>query len=158
MTLKGIIDTDTVTYKKISMVLEFPFCNTFKCDRECGKQVCQNSSLASAPDIKIDIEDIITRYLSNPLTESVVCQGLEPFDSLGDLLRFIDAFRVKSNDDIVIYTGYTEEEIYPYLEFFKRYKNIIIKFGRFIPDEESHLDKVLGVKLASFNQYAKKIS
>lgn len=157
MILKGIIDTDTVNYKKISMVLEFPVCG-WKCDRDCGKQVCQNSELASAPDIEISNKEIIQQYLNNPITEAIVMQGLEPFDSLGDLLRFIDAFREKSNDDIVIYTGYTEEEIYPYLEFFKRYKNIIIKFGRFIPDEESHLDKVLGVKLASFNQYAKKIS
>ena len=27
MQLKGIIDTDTVNYKKISMVLEFPRCD-----------------------------------------------------------------------------------------------------------------------------------
>jgi len=156
MTLKGIIDTDTVNYKKISMVLEFPYCN-FKCDKECGMQVCQNSSLASAPNIKISAIDIYLKYKDNPLTQAIVCQGLEPFDSLGELYTFIKGFRLICNDDIVIYTGYTEEEIYPYLDFFKPFKNIIVKFGRFIPNDTSHYDEVLGVNLASSNQYAKRI-
>ena len=38
------------------------------------------------------------------------------------------------------------------------YSNIIIKFGRFIPNREPHFDEVLGVNLASNNQYAKRIS
>ena len=157
MKLKGIIDTDFINYKKTSMVLEFPYCN-FKCDKECGMQICQNSKLASAPDIDISINNIINRYLNNPVTEAIVCQGLEPFYSIGDLFLFIDSFRKKSSDDIVIYTGYKEEEIFPYIDMLKKYENIIIKFGRFIIDSKPHMDDVLGVNLASFNQYAKKIS
>jgi hypothetical protein len=157
MLLKGIIDCDTINYKKLSMVLEFPYCN-FKCDKECGQAVCQNSELALAPSVEIAISDIIEHYLNNPLTEAIVCQGLEPFNSLGELLKFIDAFRTVCNDDIVVYTGYKKEEIYPYLEFFKRYRNIIIKYGRFIPDDEPHYDEILGVNLASDNQYAERIS
>lgn len=156
MILKGIIDTDTVNYKKISMVLEFPYCS-FKCDKECGKQVCQNSELASAPDIELDNEEIIRFYLENPLTEAIVMQGLEPFDSLGSLYNFIYDFREVCNDDIVIYTGYKEEEIYPYLNFFKKFGNIYIKFGRYRYDRPSRYDEVLGVTLASTNQYCKKI-
>jgi len=37
-------------------------------------------------------------------------------------------------------------------------KNIIIKYGRFIPDKEKHYDEVLGIYLASDNQYAERIS
>ena len=157
MILKGIIDTDTINYKKISMVLEFPICKNFKCDRDCGKQVCQNSRLASAPNIVIPNKEIIQRYLDNPITESIVCQGLDPLDSLDELYIFIQDFRKVCNDDIVIYTGYTEEEIYPYLVFFTPYKNIIVKFGRFIPNDISIYDNILRVNLASSNQYAKKI-
>ena len=40
----------------------------------------------------------------------------------------------------------------------KQFPNIIIKFGRFIPNQQSHYDEVLGINLASDNQYAKKIS
>lgn len=157
MNLKGIIDIDFINYKKTSMVLEFPKCN-FKCDKECGKQICQNSSLASAPTIFIQATDVIQKYLDNPVTQAVVMQGLEPFDSLNEMYYFIQKFREVCDDDIVIYTGYKEEEIYPYLDFLKSYKNIIIKFGRFIPDDKPHRDTILGVNLASSNQYAKKIS
>lgn len=38
------------------------------------------------------------------------------------------------------------------------YKNIVVKFGRYIPGQEKHYDEVLGVYLASDNQYAEKIS
>lgn len=38
------------------------------------------------------------------------------------------------------------------------YENIIIKFGRFIPNDVEHYDEILGVKLKSNNQYAKRIS
>ena len=44
MIVKGIIDEDFINYKKPSMVIEFPYCS-FKCDKECGQPVCQNSSL-----------------------------------------------------------------------------------------------------------------
>ena len=35
---------------------------------------------------------------------------------------------------------------------------IIIKYGRFIPNQQKHYDEILGVYLASDNQYAEKIS
>jgi hypothetical protein len=38
------------------------------------------------------------------------------------------------------------------------FDNIIVKFGRFIPDDEKRFDEVLGVELASHNQYAEVIS
>ena len=37
------------------------------------------------------------------------------------------------------------------------YGNIIIKFGRFIPNQPSIYDEILGVTLASNNQYAKRL-
>lgn len=68
-------------------------------------------------------------------------------------------YKYHCDDDIVIYTGYTEEECMNngWITNLQQYGNIIIKFGRFIPGEEPHYDEVLGVKLASNNQYAKKI-
>lgn len=157
MILKGIIDNDTVNYKKISMVLEFPKCD-FKCDRECGKQVCQNSPLATAQDIEISCEKVIQKYLDNSLTQAVVIQGLEPFDSVSQLFVFIGYFRMKCNDDIVIYTGYKKEEIKQTVAFLKQWPNIIIKFGRYIPGQQPHYDEVLGIYLASDNQYGEKVS
>ena len=157
MILKGIIDEDFVNYRKPSMVLEFPSCN-FKCDKECGMQVCQNSKLALAPNINVSIDYLILRYANNPITEAIVMQGLEPFDSLKDLTEFITRFRKCCDDDIVIYTGYKEEEISNLITMFlEGLPNIIIKFGRYIPNQQTHYDDGLGVSLASDNQYAKRI-
>ena len=61
-------------------------------------------------------------------------------------------------DDIVVYTGYDKEEIPEHLMTLKKYKNIIVKFGRYVPGQQAHFDEVLGVELASDNQYAEKLS
>lgn len=157
MKIKGIITEDWVNYKKPSMTIEMPYCS-FKCDKECGKQVCQNSALATAANIDISIDELAYRYSINDITQAICFQGLEPFDSWSDLSLLIRTIRATCEDDIVIYTGYNEEEIKPYIDFLSKFENIIIKFGRFIPNQESHYDELLGVKLASPNQYAKRIS
>lgn len=158
MKIKGIISEDFINYKKPSMVIEFPYCS-FKCDKECGQQVCQNSDLVQSPTYEITVKKIVLHYLKNDITEAIVMQGLEPFDSIDDLIQLILFIRKHTNDDIVIYTGYTEEELESEIQMFYDYdlKNIIIKFGRFIPDQSYHFDKILGVTLTSPNQYAKKI-
>lgn len=158
MIIKGIIDTDIVNYKKISMTIEFPYCS-FKCDKECGRAVCQNSPLINEPNIDISYDDICKRYLNNPITESIVFQGLEPIDSISDVINLIMWFRIKYNclDDIVIYTGFNKDEIDWVIDKLKWMDNIIIKYGRYIPDQEPHCDEVLGVNLASDNQYAERL-
>ncbi len=157
MKIKGIIHEDFVNYKKPSMVVEFPYCD-FKCDRECGQEVCQNSSLVKSPTHDVPVDKIVLSYLNNSITKALVCQGLEPFDSDQELYDLIVFFRRYTDDDIVIYTGYTEEELQEWiLGLQATFKNIIIKFGRFIPNSPSYYDETLGVFLASSNQYAKKI-
>ena len=158
MKIKGVITEDWVNYKKPSMTIEMPYCS-FKCDKECGKQVCQNSTLANTPNQDIPVSKIVDLYMKNDITQAIVFQGLEPFDSWEELISAIGSFRQKTKDDIVIYTGYTKEESLFWTTFLKGlYENIIIKYGRYIPDEKSHYDEVLGVKLASPNQFAEKIS
>ena len=154
MKIKGLISEDFVNYKKTAMTIMFPHCNGFK----CGAEYCQNSPLSKAEDIEMDISNIVIRYLNNPITESVVMQGLEPFDSWDDLIGFVKQLRDSCDDDIVIYTGYYKEEIADKISLLSKYKNIIIKYGRYIPDQKKHYDEVLGVYLASENQYAERIS
>ena len=157
MLIKGIIDEDFINYKKPCMVIEFPYCS-FKCDKECGKQVCQNGALANSLNINIERMNLIDRYLKNDITQSIVMQGLEPFDSWDDLISLIFLIRCYSDDDIVIYTGYNSDELTEKIEILKYFKNIIIKFGRYIPNQTFHYDNILGVQLASDNQFAEKIS
>lgn len=157
MEIKTLLDEDFVNYKKASMFIGFPSC-TFKCEKECGKQVCQNSALATSLALDISIDNLIHRYISNPITEAIVCGGLEPFDTYQDLISFVTELRKQTDDDVVIYTGYYKDEIQKQVKELSQFKNIIIKFGRFIPDQEKHYDEVLGIYLASDNQYAEKIS
>lgn len=156
MNLIDILDYDIVNYKQPSMYLIFPHC-TFKCDLESGRPICQNSGLAKESYFDIEVPRIIEKYGNNPLTHAIVCGGLEPLDSWEELQSFISEFRQTTSDTIIIYTGYKEDEIREKIEWLSNYKNIIIKFGRFLPNQEPHYDKILGVKLASNNQYAKEI-
>lgn len=160
MRIKKLVDEDFINYRKPSMVLGFPNCS-FKCDYDCGRMVCQNSLMANAPVIEIEADKIINRYNDNPMTSAVVLQGLEPLDDMEQLQEFICKFRESTLDDIVVYTGYkVGEEIAKEFESWVRnekIKNVIIKFGRFIPDGIPIFDEVLGVVLASDNQMAIRI-
>ena len=163
MEILGLIDEDLINYKKCSMYIIFP-----KCSFKCGKENCQNYKLESASIINITPEKICRRYVDNSLSEAVVLGGLEPFDSPFDLLDFINCLRYKykNDDDIVIYTGYTEEELRETGDLKLRvlynnickYHDVYVKFGRYIPGQQPHYDEVLGVNLASDNQYGRRVS
>lgn len=150
--IKGLVDEDFINYKQCSMFIGFP-----KCNWKCGKDLCQNSPLAIAKSKMIETIDLVERYLNNPLSQAIVIGGLEPFDTYAQLKELISAFREKTYDNIVIYTGYNKDEILDQIQELSFYPNIIIKFGRFIPNDTKHLDEVLGIELASSNQYAEFI-
>lgn len=157
ITIKSFKDEDFVNYKRPSMFIIMPTCS-FKCDKENGCLMCQNSHLAHEPTHSISTRLLIERYLDNPITSAIVFGGLEPFDSAEELEDFIAKLRFVYGclDPVVIYTGYTEEEVASnplYCDILKM-GNIVVKYGRFRPNQTAHYDEVLGVKLASDNQYA----
>lgn len=157
MLLKNILDEDFVNYKKPCMFLATCYCD-WKCciaDDSCH---CQNSDLAMSPSIRISKADIVKRYLSNSISESIVIAGLEPMLQIDDILELISLFRAETEDDIVIYTGYYEDEIIDEIKALSKYSNIIVKFGRYISGQEGHFDETLGVSLVNKEQYARKIS
>lgn len=152
-------DYDIVNYKKPSMFIGFPKCSG-KCNKINGKIVCQNETLKKAKKIEISADEIVDLYIHNNIVKAIVFGGLEPFDTSEDLIFLVQKFREKTTDDIVIYTGYTEFEV-KNMEIYGKllqYSNIIIKYGRYIMNQQPHYDKILGVKLASNNQYARLIS
>lgn len=159
MKLKYLIDEDFINYKKASM-----FIGTISCGGKCCIEakipfsVCQNDKLRKAPVINMDNNILIDRYCKNNITSAIVFGGLEPFEQFDDLKIFIADFRNISNDDIIIYTGYYPDEINDYINELKSFKNIIIKYGRYIPNKPSRYDDVLGITLSSDNQFAEKIS
>ena len=155
MKIKALIWEDTVNYRKPSLFIGTATCS-FKC------KGCQNKALAEAPDIEVNIEDIIRRYRHNNLTKAIVFGGLEPLDQLDDLCDFCSLLNTyEIFDDLVIYSGYTrqeaEEKLHK-LRWLNARRPFIIKYGRYIPNTRTKYDEVLGVTLASDNQYAEQIS
>lgn len=157
--IKDIMMENFQDYKKTSMFIATCGC-TFKCLKELNMDIsiCQNCSIAKQPNISIKISRLVELYLNNHVTEAVVIGGLEPLLQFNELLSYISCLRRYTNDDIVIYTGYTKEELSSYISILQQYPNIIIKFGRYIPNQKPRYDRVLGVTLASDNQFAERIS
>ena len=157
MKIKFLVEEDFVNYKKPSMFIGFPNC-TWKCEKECGEEMCHNKSLAHSPTIDAEYEDIVRRYIENPISQAIVFGGLEPFDSWEDIANLVQEFRKHTEDMIIIYSGYYESEINWEIEYLRQnYNNIIIKYGRFKPNKPHIFDETLGIKLASDNQYAEQI-
>ena len=160
MIVKEVVRERFTDYCKPHLLIAMPTCD-FKCWKEMNTEesnFCINCHLAKLPDIEVSIDSIINMFISNPITEAIVIGGLEPFDSFYDVYQFIKEFRNYSNADIVIYTGYYKHEIEFEINTLLKYKNIIIKFGRYSPEQEPKFDPILGTILISGNQYAEKIS
>lgn len=160
MVIKGLQDEDFVNYKKTAMFIGTAICDWKCCNEQClDKSICQNSFLANSKSIDIPTEEIFRRYINNPISQAVVIGGLEPILQLSEVLELINTFRKHlCLDEFVIYTGYYPYEISYEINELKKYKNVIIKFGRFKLGQKKHYDEVLGVYLASDNQYAERIS
>lgn len=156
-----IIENDIINNCKFTFNISSGIHCTFKCCKECGSNVCQNSELTKRSIVHSDIDTIINKYLSQNISKCITFQGLEPLDNLKQLLWFIYYFRKISNDDIIIWTGYTKKECDDLLHLITskmKWSNIIIKFGRFVPNQKPHYDEVLGIELISDNQFAERIS
>lgn len=161
MIIKNIVDEDFVNFKMPVMYIGTALCNG-KCCLEANipLSVCQNDEWRKTATINMTDEKIIRRYIANPISKGICFSGLEPFEQFDEMLSLIKKLReIYHNDDyIVIYTGYYKSEIIEQISILQKYKNIIVKFGRYIPNQNKHFDDVLGVYLASDNQYAEIIS
>lgn len=160
MLVKGIVEEDFVNYKVPSMFITSCFCD-FKCcvesDLDIG--VCQNAPLVQTENREISDATIYQHYIGNPITQAVVIGGMEPFLQFGEVYSLIKLFREYGNrSDFVIYTGYYPDEITEQLNKLEELGNIVVKFGRFIPDRPHRYDDVLGIELSSDNQYAIRIA
>lgn len=163
MRLKFIKQEDFVNYKKASMFLGTCFCD-FKCCHEAGfpTSLCQNEPWSKEPIKQYDDIWILNEFDSNPFVDAIVLGGMEPLKQFDELIDFLNCRREHksekvNNADVVIYTGYYPNEIKAELLALREFPNIIMKYGRFIPNIEGRFDPILGVNLASNNQYAEKL-
>lgn len=161
MKLKGVVMEDFVNYKKPSL-----FLITSKCDWKCCKElgidisICQNEPMAKQETKDASAESIYNAYINNDITKAIIFGGLEPMLQFKEMFDVIKYFRDQGcNDMFVIYTGYYPYEITEELnKLSQNFNNIIIKFGRYMPNHKNRYDDVLGITLVSDNQYARRIS
>lgn len=161
MRVKTIVDEDFVNYKRPSMFIGTISCNGKCCiEANIPLSVCQNDGWRSCAPVVLSDREICMRYLANECTNAIVIGGLEPFEQSKEVYKLIWTLRnvFDCNDDVVIYTGFYPDEIEDQVKCLSEFDNIIIKFGRFVPNRPHRIDEVLGVELASDNQYAIKIS
>lgn len=158
MRVKDIIAEDFLNYKHPAMFIASSICD-WKCCRESGiDDICQNKVMAHSPTTDISDEVIYEKFHSNDITKAVVVGGLEPMLQIDEVVSLIKTFRSHGEGcTFVIYTGYNPEEIPDQITKLIRFQNIIIKFGRFIPNRQPKYDDVLGITLASNNQFAMEI-
>lgn len=149
------VGEDFQDYKKASMYIMTDRCD-FKCYNGLDEK-CPNEGLASNTGIRVRFKELLETYhKSQPMIQAIVFGGLEPFMQTDELYHLIRYFRDNGvEDDVVIYTGYYPEELNPHdMLLIISLKRVIIKFGRYIPNSAPRYDEVLGVELASDNQYA----
>lgn len=159
MKIKWIKDLDYDNYKNPSMFIGVCECD-WKCcvEQNIEKTCCWNNDLYDLKATDISSQELYERYIKNKKTKAIVIGGFEPFLQIEEIIELIEYFRKNNcNSDFVIYTGYYEHEIEEELKKLKRFKNIIIKFGRFKQNENPHYDKILGLYLSNESQYAKRI-
>lgn len=161
MQYKNIIFDDVVNYRETSMFIGTCFCD-WKCCTEIGADIClcQNSPAHCLKNKEIDNEKLVRKYLKLGTMHALVLGGFEPLwnNSWSDVLGFLRCFRSHTQDTIVIYTGYYENEVSEKIGQLKELGNVVVKFGRYRPNQKPHHDDVLGVNLANDEQYAKRIS
>ena len=160
--LKDVVMEDFCNYRKPSMFLITCFCD-WKCCLEGGYDisVCQNSGLKTLPIKEFGIDEIYDAYRANDITSAIVIGGFEPMLQSGEIFSLIKHFRDNGClDDFVIYTGYREDEVKSSADWSKllEFDNIVVKFGRYVANSESHRDEVLGIVLSSSNQYGKEFN
>ena len=161
MRIKTLIDEDFVNYKKSSMFIGSISCGG-KCCIEGGipLSVCQNDGWRKSAPIDVRDENIVKRYMNNGISQAIVLGGLEPMEQPDEVVELVRVLREDfgCHDDVVIYTGYYPDEVSTILDRLREFDNIIVKFGRYIPNMKPRFDDVLGVWLASNNQYVERIS
>lgn len=159
MHIKTYQDESFEYYKEPVLLIATTTCD-FKCCIEGNMpiSICQNEPWTKKPTYEIPNITLIQLYLNNPITKAICFAGFEPFKQWNEIQNFVKEFRQYTDNPIILYTGYDLQEVSDKVEWLKQYPNIIIKFGRFLPNQEKHYDEVLGVDLASNNQYAEVIS
>lgn len=121
------------------------------CSINCNK--CQNQWMKELPTKQLGVHSLVKVVEANPYNQGIILGGLEWTDQPEELVAILEAFSATTLQ-VMLYTGYTEEECYQIRPEIFSY-NIWVKFGQYIHTAEDSNNVQNGVKLASKNQFIK---
>lgn len=120
-----------------------------------GCKDCFNQYLKTAKTYTNTAEGIIAEVKQNAFNDGIILGGLEWSEQPEEAIELIRC--ATSNDlAVMLYTGLTEEELYRRIPR-EDLVGCLIKFGAYDTSCLSENYTSLGVKLASTNQYVKRI-
>ncbi len=98
----------------------------------------------------VDIDVILQQMKSNPLLDGITLSGGEPFEQATAFVELVQAVR-KMNLNVMVYTGYTYEEITSNTQLFPGWERLlqqvdILVDGPFQIDQQDYLSKFKGSK------------
>lgn len=140
-------------YKKPALMVCTAHCD-FKCCKDAGYDVCHNMKVAKQRGVFLPFARLLNMVNKSTLTDAVLFGGLEPFLQADELVQCIEYLRAHGmTKDIVIYTGYDRSELDQKTLLRLSCSQVIVKFGRYVPNSSPVFDPILGIILASDNQY-----
>ena len=116
--------------------------------------------MSAKDESRIASQDEILQILTD-IARGVTEEEVVQFSQLGEELRTTRKPTIKDRmgmSSIDYATLFKKEEILNHINWLQQFENIIIKFGRYIPNQGKHFDEILGIWLSSDNQYAEEIS
>lgn len=148
MRVREIIYNDTTKYRKPSATI-----------------MMDNGGQDEEPAPAMKTEDVINEVLNGNRMSAFVFAGDEPYEQIDSIISFVKDLREyhHSDTDVVIYTDHypIESCVVEGTDKLSEYKNIYIKWGRQLDEDEECtdvFDEVLGVRLPSDNQFGEKVS
>lgn len=167
------VKTDDITdYKETSLLLCFPHCSG-KCTG-CHSQHLITKYQEHPEEIKnYPLISICKLYNQLDTHSAIVMAGLEPLDSLEDVLSVIQCITAicDKHTTFVIYTGYNKQEytqkfekkivdtLINFNDIYSKLNDLVVKVGRYDKTDSSdsgYFNYTLGVKLATSNQITMK--
>lgn len=129
-----------------------PFIGALICANNCNFNCndCINQDLKYSTGYYMEDTEIIKEVLSNIFNKGIILSGLEWTLQSAEMLKLID-LALDNNLEVILYTGMIKEDFFNKFPQLK-YKNILIKFGKFNKELYVENYKVYGIKLASSNQ------
>lgn len=151
----GVLDYAEVfqDYKDSAILFSAIDCD-WKCCREYGQSICQNQKMHGQREVILPFSRVL-ETICNSYTDAVIFGGLEPMLQADELVQCIEYLRQQGmSRPIIIYTGYYPHEINTDTLIRLANCHVIMKFGRYDPSYEPKFDDILGITLASGNQFS----